>query len=104
MKRLLLGLLVFASIITGMVALKAQSPIIANADTKASAYYPMIAKVTGFWDKYDMVFAESNDGNVWCFIGIEDWAIGDRCAMVMNDNGTPDDLTDDMIVAVRYFI
>ena len=69
-----------------------------------SQYYPLTAKVTGFSSENDMVFAESNDGNIWCFTGTEDWMIGDRCAMVMNDSGTPADPTDDMIVSVRYFI
>jgi len=53
-----------------------------------SQYYPLTAKVTGFSSESDT----------------EDWMIGDRCAMVMNDNGTPADPTDDMIVFVRYFI
>ena len=103
-KRCVLGTLVFAIVIAGIIFFKAQSPITANADARASVYYPLTAKVTGFSSESDMVFAESNDGNIWCFTGIEDWMIGDRCAMVMNDSGTPNDVDDDWIVAVRYFI
>ena len=32
----------------------------------------------------------------------EDWDVGDLASMIMYDNGTPNDITDDAIVSVRY--
>lgn len=49
----------------------------------------------------DEVVVECFNGNLFSFYGTEDWAEGDICSMLMNDNGTPT-VTDDEIVSVKY--
>ena len=43
---------------------------------------------------------EDFNGNIWIFEGIEDWFIGDICAMMMDNNGT-DIIYDDIIISVQ---
>ena len=50
----------------------------------------------------DLVVIQTNDGNQWVFVGTEDWVVGDCCCMVLNDNGTRRERSDDWIVDVRY--
>jgi len=38
----------------------------------------------------------------WSFYGCEDWELGDLCAVIMDDNGTPDNVYDDIVVQARY--
>lgn len=49
----------------------------------------------------DTVTVEDNNGNLWDFFGCEDWAVGDICSMLMDDNGTTE-IYDDIIINTRY--
>ena len=105
MRRVLYFVLVFIFAIVGIVAFKARFlRTSANAEEiNIVAYYPAVGKIVGLCNNTDTVFVKTNDGNMWFFTGIEDWMEGDSCCMVFHDNGTPDDMYDDTIVAVRYF-
>ena len=50
----------------------------------------------------DAVTVIDDSGELWQFIGADDWMIWDRCQLEMNDNGTPGNMYDDMIVNVTY--
>lgn len=50
----------------------------------------------------DAVTVMDDSGDMWEFYGAEDWMIWDRCKLSMNDNGTPGNMYDDMIVNVTY--
>ena len=50
----------------------------------------------------DIVTVTWFNGNQFQFYGVEDWDKGDVCAMIMDTNGTPNNMRDDSIVAVRY--
>ena len=65
-------------------------------------YYPASGIVTGFDNGNDLVIYEDFEGNVWDFPGIEDWEEGDRVALIMDNNGTPDNIYDDLPVVWRY--
>lgn len=41
-------------------------------------------------------------GYIYSFEGSDDWAPGDIAALIMGDNGTPENIKDDTINAVRY--
>lgn len=49
----------------------------------------------------DMVYIVTFDGQEWAYEGVEDWAVGDIVAMLMNNMGT-ESIYDDEIVAVNY--
>lgn len=68
--------------------------------------YPMFFRVIAVERDdadYDLVSVETSMGFVFQFISYgSDWCVGDGCAAVMQDNGTPDTFLDDTIISVRY--
>ena len=65
--------------------------------------YPTVGEVIELIDEWDCVTVETHDGHQWVFGPIDDWDVGDSVCLVMNDNGTEFDVTDDTIVARKYF-
>ena len=65
--------------------------------------YPAAGEVVGTDVETDTVYVETTDGNVWDFEadGVEDWLIGDKCALIFYSNETAE-IDDDMIVTARY--
>ena len=49
----------------------------------------------------DVVTVEDAQGNLWEFLGVEDWHTGDHCELLMSDNGT-EKIQDDIIVRTFY--
>ena len=62
--------------------------------------YPACGIVVEINEEENLVFVEDFNGDVWVFEGIEDWFIGDICAMIMDDMDT-ETIYDDEIVMVR---
>ena len=65
---------------------------------------------TEFHDKYfnkehlysiSTTVTEINNGNIWEFYGVEDWEVGDSCALTMYDNKT-EQIFDDEIIRTTY--
>ena len=50
----------------------------------------------------DVVTMETATGYVYEMTGAEDYETGDLVALIMDDNGTPNDITDDIIITARY--
>lgn len=49
------------------------------------------------------VTAETSEGYIYAFItDVEDYGIGDHIAVIMDDNGTPHDISDDLVIDSRY--
>ena len=69
----------------------------------ALGIYPAAGEVIGTDAVDNIVYVETVDGNTWDFEadGVEDWLIGDKCALIFFDNGT-EEIEDDMIVMARY--
>ena len=75
--------------------------VVCVACTESAKEYPTCATVVELDRENDEVVVEDFNGNLWAFDGCEDWAEGDICAMIMNDEGTSE-IYDDTIVQVRY--
>ena len=76
--------------------------LIASGQLKENGnLYAETAVVTEIDYSTDEVVVECFNGNLFSFYGTDDWAEGDICSMLMNDNGTPT-VTDDEIVSVKY--
>ena len=69
-----------------------------------------IVFATEFHDKYfnkehlysiSTTVTEINDGNIWEFYGVEDWEVGDSCALTMYYNKT-EQIFDDEIIRTTY--
>lgn len=63
--------------------------------------YALMCEVVELDKTNDTVTVEDYNGNLWSFVGVEDWAIDDTCAMVMNDKGT-ESIYDDEVINVRF--
>ncbi len=62
--------------------------------------YPATMEITNISD--NVVTMETATGHIFEMSGPEDYEIGDLVSLVMDDNGTPDDITDDSIISARY--
>lgn len=67
-----------------------------------SNIYPATMIVDTIDRHNDVVVVRDGIGNLWEFDGVEDWEVGDVCAVIMNDNATPNNIYDDVIEQVRY--
>lgn len=72
--------------------------MVANAE---SAIYPTCGVVIEIDEVKNLVYVEDFVGNVWTFYGVEDWAVGDIAAMIMDTMGT-ECIKDDEIIDIRY--
>ena len=50
----------------------------------------------------DLVTVQDSFGDTWQFFGCEDWAKGDICTLIMDNNGTFDTIYDDFITNTNY--
>ena len=64
-------------------------------------YYPMTTIVREIDNKNNTVTVENNDGELFQFIGIEDWQINDVCSLMLDNNGT-ENIYDDIIIKTIY--
>lgn len=64
-----------------------------------SHLYPLTTTVAEI--NNDTVTVEDSNGNLWSFNGVEDWQVGDCCALIMHDNSTRE-IVDDIIISTRY--
>ena len=101
----LAGLMLGLIVIEGTVMLS--SCVKANAnDTEVSTEtinptYPTCGIVTSVNYDTDTVIVTTAEGNEWAFYEVEDWQVGDVCAMVMDSMDT-ESIYDDQILECRY--
>ena len=69
---------------------------------KIDRLYIMETVVYEFSHETDEVVVETETGNLYAFYGIEDWELGDRCVLVMDDMGT-ESIKDDEIIRTFYW-
>lgn len=67
-----------------------------------SRLYIRPTKVVNFDFSQDIVTCKDSQGNLWEFIGIEDWELEDTCVLLFDNKGTLDTFKDDVIVRTYY--
>ena len=67
-----------------------------------STTYPLAGVVTTVDRAADLVTFRTGSGHLYSLTGCDDWLPGDVIACTMDDNGTPQDVTDDTITQYRY--
>lgn len=72
----------------------------AAAIAATTTFYPATMEITNI--SGDVVTMETATGHIYEMTGAEDYLPGDLVALIMDDNGTPDDITDDAIISARY--
>lgn len=63
--------------------------------------YSLLGTIEEFNYKFDTVKIKTDNGQHWEFEGIEDWFVGDRCIVIIDNNGT-EKIKDDKIIKVIY--
>lgn len=87
----------------GLLALTINNFIDISAQATAPAKdYPQTFIVSEIDQDNDIIYLETFSGMVYTWEGSEDWEVNDIAAAIMNDNGTPDNITDDTIEVLRY--
>ena len=64
--------------------------------------YPHTAQVVYLNYQSDTVTVKTAAGLFYTFDGTEDYMMGDLVSLIMDSNGTPHNVTDDLIVDARY--
>lgn len=75
--------------------------IVALLLARFTAIYPNAGKIQNVDVKNDIATVQDDSGDLWQFSGVEDFEIGDKVGMIMDDQGT-ENIYDDVIVSVRY--
>ena len=68
---------------------------------KVDNLYVMETVVYEFSHETDEVVVETETGDLYTFYGIDDWELGDRCILVMDNCGT-ESIKDDEIIRTFY--
>lgn len=76
--------------------------LMGNPNAVVAVVYPQTAVVTEVSMEENLVEVTTPNGESFVFEEAEDWIIGDNVNMIMSDNGTFEDSTDDIILSVRY--
>ncbi len=63
----------------------------------AHEVYPRAMEIVEFEHYTDTVVCVDAVGLEWAFYGIEDWDIGDLVIVMLDNNGTPNTMVDDII-------
>lgn len=74
-------------------------PFLSYAET--SNLYAKSGRIVELDEEHDIVTFVDCNGFLWCFYGVEDWNVGDWCAVIFDTMGT-DTIFDDEIISVRY--
>lgn len=69
----------------------------------ASAWtlYPRAGYVSSV-DRVADIVSIDDGADVWTISGVDSWTLGDGVALLMDDNGTPENIYDDAVVSARY--
>ena len=76
--------------------------LISLVSSSLAEYYPRTAFVTSLDYMTDCVIVTDWAGMEWEFTGVEDWQIDDIVSVMMDDNNTPDNIYDDIIILALY--
>ena len=86
-----------------MISLVAATMVLSKSEQiNANEVYPRAMEIIAFEEEHDTVVLEDAVGLSWCFYWIEDWEIGDMVIVMLDNNGTPDTITDDIIVDTYF--
>lgn len=96
MKRIKLAIITFLCL---FVVVLGSSKVLAQ---KENNIYPECLQIVEINQAADIVQGRTCSGLIFSFYGVEDYMLGDLVAVIMDDNGTPDSVLDDIIIDVRY--
>lgn len=87
---------------TLVVAAIAAVGIVACGCSSSATTYADCGMVSGITDDH-VITVETQTGNQFSFRDNDgDWEVGDLCTMILDNQGTPNDVRDDVITSTRY--
>lgn len=89
-------------IILGCVGCIAKMPKANDTEVRESSIYPKSMIIIAIDRETDIVTLSTCSGLIYEFYGVQDYDEGDIVALIMDDNGTEDDVRDDIILAHQY--
>ena len=84
-----------------LICLLIDAQRVSAAETKNGSEYPTTMIIYCVDYKLNLVYITDGYNNYY-FKGVEDLYTGDTLSLIMNDNGTPETVKDDVIVNYRY--
>lgn len=78
----------------------ALNPFFLNIVIKEN-YYATVGIVTETSANHSVAVKDYNN-NIWIFKSSEDWIKKDVCAMIMDNNGTLENIEDDKVISATY--
>lgn len=100
-KPLAIAIVVLSALL--LIALIAFSWMDYNKATEPEhSVYPLTVVVIELDREGDIVTCVDGADNFWEFYGVEDWQTGDFASLLMDDNGTPNSIYDDVITMTLY--
>lgn len=100
-KKIAYGIL-FTGLISCTAFLMSTKVPASEAQATTKNLYPATAEVVELDRAADLVTVETASGIAYGFYGCEDYFPGDLVSMIMDDNGTPETILDDVIIDCRY--
>ena len=98
MKKIIIAVLVIAAVLVGLsVGLNLN-----KTEEVKNNVYPLTVVVIEIDHEGDIVTCVDGADNFWEFYGVEDWQTGDYVSLLMDDNGTPETIYDDVITMTLY--
>ena len=97
MKKIIAAALVLVLCVVGICVVGSLSN-----DATAHEVYPLTVVVIEIDHEGDIVTCVDGADNFWEFYGVEDWQTGDYVSLLMDDNGTPETIYDDVITMTLY--
>ena len=87
------------AILVGLLALTITAPVNAAVYPHMGEVVEVLPKANG---EYEITF-EDGAGRSWSWLDNSgDWFTGDFVAVIMDDNGTPETVYDDIVVDAKY--
>ena len=97
MKKIIAAVLVLVLCVVGICVVGSLSN-----DAPAHEVYPLTVVIIELDREGDIVTCVDGADNFWEFYGVEDWQTGDYVSLLMDDNGTPETIYDDVITMTLY--
>ena len=98
MKKIIVAVLVIAAVLVGLfIGLNLN-----KTEEVKNNVYPLTVVVIEIDREGDIVTCVDGADNFWEFYGVEDWQTGDFASLLMDDNGTPNTIYDDVITMTLY--
>ena len=97
---IVLCIAVIAALIGGII-LWGNNPTDIGTSLTNGWYYAKSARVVEIDRDADVVTFEDCMGNLWDWEGVEDWAVDDNAALLMDSKGT-EKISDDEIISVKF--